>query len=492
MSTDNSPSKIPVDKNGLVILSGSSIKVSVRHDGLHLEDHAGAVHRASDFDRATCGIKRLVILSSCGGYLSLDALQWLQDIGAAVMVIGYDERVLMTGAGRQLDHPALRRAQALAVYTGSGLTVARALIREKLAGQRRNLDRFGGPSPVFEDACARVERCQTTDALRAAEAQAAGAYWSAWSDVPVRFARRDIQRIPAHWLTFGARASAVTGHPRSATNPANAVLNYAYAILQGETLIALTAYGMDAGLGVMHADDRNKSGLAFDVMEAARPAVDAWFLDLLAQRVFTREEVYQTATGVVRLALPLRRESTGASMRFAQAIVPHVEKVAEMFLDAELPAKLTLRRKRIRPVKRAVVRPAETRCIECGVEIGPHRQYCDACFANYLPGSITNAHAALAEQRAQGIDTAHSPQANRQRGEKNAAHYRANAEFVEPGDLDYARDIAPHLQQFSAREIARATGLSVSYASFIRSGRRTPHARHWAGLAALVRAGEQG
>src|SRR5690606_13801952 len=142
-----------------------------------------------------------------------------------VLVIGRGDGVLMASAPRLLDHPALRRAQAVAVYTDTGLTVARYLIRAKLAGQRRNLGRFGGPSPVFENACARVDSCQTIEALRAVAAQAAGAYWSMWSDVPVRFARRESRRVPAHWLTFGGRASVVTGHSRSATNPANAGLN---------------------------------------------------------------------------------------------------------------------------------------------------------------------------------------------------------------------------------------------------------------------------
>ena len=93
---------------------------------------------------------------------------------------------------------------------------------------------------------------------------------------------------------------------------------------------------------------------------------------------------------------------------------------------------------------------------------------------------------ALEDQRARGASTAHSPQANQRRGQKNAAHYRANAAFAGSDDIDYQRDIAPHLERFSAREIARATGLSVSYASFIRAGKRIPHARHWPRFAALV------
>src|SRR5690554_3542910 len=105
MSTDDYTSQILVDKTGLVILSGYAIKVAVWRDRLRLEDGACETRRASDFDRATCGIKRLVVITAGGGYISLDALQWLQDIGAGVLVIGRGDAVLMASVSRLLDHP---------------------------------------------------------------------------------------------------------------------------------------------------------------------------------------------------------------------------------------------------------------------------------------------------------------------------------------------------------------------------------------------------
>jgi CRISPR/Cas system-associated endonuclease Cas1 len=40
---------------------------------------------------------------------------------------------------------------------------------------------------------------------------------------------------------------------------------------------------------VLHADQRNRDSLALDAMEPVRGNVDAFLLDLLEDRVFTRE-----------------------------------------------------------------------------------------------------------------------------------------------------------------------------------------------------------
>ena len=83
-----------------------------------------------------------------------------------------------------------------------------------------------------------------------AEAAAARAYWDAWRPLLVRFPCRDDDRVPGHWRTFGTRTSPLTGSPRLAANPANAILNYLYALVEAETRIALLTVGLDPALGV--------------------------------------------------------------------------------------------------------------------------------------------------------------------------------------------------------------------------------------------------
>lgn len=82
--------------------------------------------------------------------------------------------------------------------------------------------------------------------------EAASAYWHAWAPLPVRFSSRDARKLPEHWIGFGQRASRITGGPRTATNPANAILNYLYSLLGAEAIFACHGVGLDPGLGIFH------------------------------------------------------------------------------------------------------------------------------------------------------------------------------------------------------------------------------------------------
>ena len=87
-------------------------------------------------------------------------------------------------------------------------------------------------------------------ALLAVEAQAAAAYWQSWAPLPIPFTPRDARRVPDHWLKFRQRASLLTGGPRPASNPPNAVLNLLYSLAEFETVVAAGAVGLDPGLGI--------------------------------------------------------------------------------------------------------------------------------------------------------------------------------------------------------------------------------------------------
>ena len=86
----------------------------------------------------------------------------------------------------------------------------------------------------------------------------------------VKFGRRDERKVPQHWRTLGPRQSPISGSPRNAASPANALLNYLYAILEAETRIALLTVGLGSGLGLLHTDQPSPDSLALDVMEAVQ------------------------------------------------------------------------------------------------------------------------------------------------------------------------------------------------------------------------------
>src|SRR5437588_6212059 len=92
-----------------------------------------------------------------------------------------------------------------------------------------------------------------------------------------------------------------------AVDPANAILNYAYGVLEGQCRQALTAEGFDLSCGFLHADKQYRDSLVYDLMELFRPAVDALVLVLLARTTFTYGDVVQGRRGECRLHPQLAR-----------------------------------------------------------------------------------------------------------------------------------------------------------------------------------------
>ena len=139
---DAFPAREPArPRNGLLILSGYGIKVLVEGGHLVVEDGVGSMRRRGRFARAGAGLKRVVVLGH-SGIVSLEALRWLSDIGAAFVNIDSDGNLTAAIAPSGLDDARLRRAQAMALVNGVGLEIARELIKLKLVGQLQIVERL--------------------------------------------------------------------------------------------------------------------------------------------------------------------------------------------------------------------------------------------------------------------------------------------------------------------------------------------------------------
>src|SRR5580704_6427911 len=145
-------------------------------------------------------------------------------------------------------------------------------------------------------------KADTVERLRTVEAQAAVSYFGALRDRQVLWPKADLRRVPEHWRTVGTRQSPLSGSPRLAITPVHAILNYCFALLESETRLALTALGLDAGLGFgLHADTPNRDSLAFDVLEPVRPRVEDWLLSWIMREPFCRADFFETSNGNCRL-----------------------------------------------------------------------------------------------------------------------------------------------------------------------------------------------
>jgi CRISPR-associated endonuclease Cas1 len=487
------------------VVDGYGSRVSVERGHLRVEDGIRDRRREVSFSRATHGLRRLVVLGSTGS-ISLEALRWLADLEIGFVHLARDGRLLAASAGMGLDDPRLRRAQAAAWNAPTGMTIARELLRRKLAGQARIAERLGASDVVaqIERIAPALEVASTPAELLIPEAAAALAYWSAWALLNLRWARADQSRIPDHWRTVGGRASPITGNSRSAANPANALLNYVYALLEAEARLACIAMGLDPGLGVLHADQRARDSLALDVMEAVRPDVDSFVLDLLARRTFRRADFFETRQGVCRILPPLTHELASSMPVWAARLGPVVEWVAKALSTGagagtrRVPTLLTganrsegrtdVRRGAPRSAIRAVA--IARSCRTCGGSTPVRgRDYCDTCLPEVTgeqrAAFVSAGLAELRSQREAGVDPSHGGDAGQRRGAKIAASRRAAADWERSngpaGDPELFRlQVLPLIRDVPAANLAGLTGLSRPYCSAILRGDKVPHARWWA------------
>jgi CRISPR-associated endonuclease Cas1 len=541
-----------VVKNGVVVVSGTG--PAIRIDGNRLLIRDGPQETPPlRLTRAEASrrLRHIVVCGHAGGFVTFDALRWLRDTGVAFSQLDWDGAVIIASGPRGPDQPALRRAQALVcsgVMPTAAVAIAREILRVKLRGQA-DVARFMGSTDASAAIGSLAEAIAgETDGRKAlsVEARAALIYWKLWENVQVRFARRNPQRLgpngrwrpgrPDSWLTFGPRTSLLTGKPFRATTPGNALLNYLYAVLEAEMIVALLAVGLDPGIGMFHVDVDGRSSLALDAIEAVRPYVDYWLLAYLGCSVFANRDFAELPDGEVRLTHPLNSHLAHTAALWRKACEPVAGWLAQSFngasglaemsayaqplsnvtvefpppagplsrakpasqhatrpvlppLAAPLPAFMSPARGH-RPSAVSGVRlrgglrddPVPRMCWECGRALpAPRRAFCsDECAENYRWAMGTRRPIVAATTR--GSYDRHR--------EATLAGQRAAHTLPAP-DRDalrswYQKELQPRLSKMSASEIVQGAAMGRTYAYHVIAGTRIPHPRHYPNLAALA------
>lgn len=479
---------------GVCVVDGHGIKIKVERRHLVVEDGIGRSRRERRFHKATGDLKRIVILGTTG-YLSLEAVRWLADANIPITHIDTEGRSLVASQPLGSDRPALRRAQALALSDDTGMQIIRYLLDRKLEGQAHIASQLGGDRDPIDEANRSLEQADTLNELMWLEAQAANHYWYAWTNVECRFIKRDEHRVPYHWRTFGKRASSFGGSgSHNAANPINAILNYLYALLESETVIALQTVGLDPGVGILHVDKRARDSFALDVMEPVRPLIDQWVLQFLNRHRFKAADFADTRRGTCRISPTLTHYLAETTNKWADAVRPHGEAVARLLSSTVLdvaqrvptpPTDITVSTP---PARRNQAAPSAqpSHCHTCGQTVARHRTQCDECLAQVRGDLPNQAHERLEQLRDEDNDPAHGGEAAAKRGQSVEANNRASYEWNRTNErLDpavFIEEIFPLLQDVSLSSMSEATGLSRGYCSFIRRGLKVPHERHWPAL----------
>ncbi len=497
LNSHNQHFDVLTPRHGVVTLFGYGIRVRLDRGHLFLEDGIGANRRRCRLPRVGHGLKRLVVIGS-DGMVSLAALRWLADQDASFVMLERDGSVLATTGPVRPSEAKLRRAQALAHSSGAALRISRELIGRKLDGQEqvaRHKLLDTSTADTIAGFKAELPKAESINSIRLIESQAARAYWSVWSTLPINFPKNDLPRIPDHWCSFGARVSPLTGSPRLAGNPPNAILNYLYSVLESEARLAAAALGLDPGLGVLHVDTSARDSLACDLMEPVRPQVDAYLLDWITCQPLRREWFCEQGDGNCRLAGSFAVRLSETAPIWRRAVAPIAEWVARAFWstirrpETPLATRLTQSNKREAkgrtcPAPRRASRP-ENICHGCGKHVTKESTHCASC-------AIEVSRMKMFEVAKQGRLASKSPKSKARLATTQRRQATARWQWDPSTKPDwlisetYTNQVQPRLKEATLSEIATAIGVSIPYASDIRKGRRRPHPRHWQALADLV------
>jgi CRISPR-associated protein Cas1 len=262
---------------------------------------------------------RIIVLDGSGS-ITFDVLTWLNEQKVPLVKIDWTGDVVTVVSGDSFAanrHRVAWQAETLSDRR-KRMKFCNALIGKKIEGCIETLETSLRRSYAWDRAMKRArddivrlanDPPRTVDELRLLEARSAVAYFRAWYATSLLWRASARRPIPEEWRTVGPRFTRVyaTGS-RNASHPVNALLNYAYAVLQSRVQIRLVTEGYDPMLGIMHYDRDGAPAFVFDLMEPERPKVDRAVLAFLKSEALHPADFTIREDGVVRLNPELAKQ----------------------------------------------------------------------------------------------------------------------------------------------------------------------------------------
>jgi CRISPR associated protein Cas1 len=236
-----------------IIVAGNGANLSVRNECLIIRQVLSCSTQKimiEELHRAVHNVKRIVWCSATGS-VSYAALEWAHQQGIDLLVLDNDGAIIAETNPDKTSNVQTKRAQ-YTISPDKEIEIARWIILGKILGQfqtynairelqnRRTSDAFS-VALGWLGADTIPDWLRDLNMLRMYEARIAAAYFSAWNDIVLNWARSDVSKIPTHWETIGDRVSPLASRDsgQKAVRPIQAVLNYAYGILAHVSKVAL-------------------------------------------------------------------------------------------------------------------------------------------------------------------------------------------------------------------------------------------------------------
>ncbi len=254
------------------------------------------------------------VIISGSGCVSTDALELLASHGVDVLLVNFRGEVLARLSPPEMRTVSTRREQYEAYKDERGAHIAREIIKSKLANQASFLNSLAKKRVETDRALAGELYSAARSLAQKAEALE-GISGSGVEEVRERIMGIEGEGASIYWGVLAKTLDSDWGFPgrtgRYAEDPINALLNYGYGILLGETHRAVHYAGLDPYGGFLHADRPGKPSLALDLMEEFRThLVDRVVFGLATKRALSPSD-FEKVDGVCRLKDHARRDVLG-------------------------------------------------------------------------------------------------------------------------------------------------------------------------------------
>ena len=269
---------------------------------------------------------RIVILDGDGS-ITFDALEWLSVQNVPLVQISWRGEVVSVGGAYYGASPDLVKHQLEILNSGEGFEYSKWLIQKKIENCRATILYISGGSQEAQPILDQLKKWETSlhdkpppnlGGLLSIEGNAAQTYFRYWQMLPLRWKGTGKKPIPEEWLRTASRLDG-SDMNQFARHPINAILNYAYGVLENQVRTQLSAMGVDPTIGYMHSSGDNRHSLVFDLMEPVRPIMDKRILEFILERTFSPDDFILNKNGVCRL-----------HPQFARFIVKYIQDIPEI------------------------------------------------------------------------------------------------------------------------------------------------------------------
>ncbi len=312
-----------------LVLTGQGLSIRVDKGALVIRDgntHYPAQVKQWRFFKGAIDLPPRIVVIDGSGNITLDAIDWLAEQSIPLIRLRWDGHAssVMHGSGYAADPKRVAWQLETRADEAARIRFASPLITRKIKETLINLKEHLPASRARDNAIItakdvlsdlRAFTPTTASELLGLEGKCAVAYFRAWNTIAIQWKGLNQHPIPDEWLKYASRSalrSRKTARNRRATHPINAMLNYAYGMLEVQTRIDIITQGYDPTKGIIHGEKYNdRHTFVFDQMEPSRPLADRRVLALIKNNTFSPSDFPFNSAGTCRLNPELARVVAG-------------------------------------------------------------------------------------------------------------------------------------------------------------------------------------